>query len=51
MDTSGNTCEIVESREEIISEFKMDEKPESSCAHKSGKKYSIENDQRNLSTE
>ncbi|KAL5190631.1 Serine/threonine-protein kinase KIPK2 [Glycine soja] len=44
MDTSGNTCEIVESREEIISEFKMDEKPESSCAHKSGKKYSIEDD-------
>ncbi|XP_020223812.2 serine/threonine-protein kinase D6PKL1 [Cajanus cajan] len=44
MDSSGNTCEIMESREEIISEFKMDEKPESSCAHKSGKRYSIEDD-------
>ncbi|XP_027330287.1 serine/threonine-protein kinase D6PKL1-like [Abrus precatorius] len=44
MDISANTCEIVESREEIISEFKMDEKPESSCAHKSGNKYSIEDD-------
>ena len=44
MDTSASTCEIVESREEIISEFKMDEKPESSCAQKSGKKYSIEDD-------
>ncbi|KAK7322350.1 hypothetical protein VNO77_25729 [Canavalia gladiata] len=44
MDTSSNTCEIVESREEIISEFKMYEKPESSYAHKSGKKYSIEDD-------
>lgn len=41
MDTSGSTCEIVESREEIIS---MVDKPESSCAHKSGKKYSIEDD-------
>ncbi|KAL2335822.1 hypothetical protein Fmac_010268 [Flemingia macrophylla] len=44
MDSSDNICEIVESREEIMSEFKMDEKPESSCAHKSGKRYSIEDD-------
>lgn len=44
MDSSGSTCEIVESREEIISEFKMDGNPESSCAHKSGKKYSIDDD-------
>ncbi|XP_061354150.1 serine/threonine-protein kinase D6PKL1-like [Gastrolobium bilobum] len=36
MDTYANTCEIVESRVEIISEI--------SCAHKSGKKYSIEDD-------
>lgn len=44
MDTTRSTCEIVESREEIVSEFRMDEKAESSCAHKSGKKYSIEDD-------
>lgn len=44
MDASSSTCEIVESREEIISEFRMDEKPESSCAHRSGKKCSIEDD-------
>ncbi|KAL2329386.1 hypothetical protein Fmac_022813 [Flemingia macrophylla] len=44
MNYSLNTCEIVEAREEIIYEFKIDEKPESSCAHKSRKKYSIEND-------
>ncbi|BAT92947.1 Serine/threonine-protein kinase [Vigna angularis] len=44
MDTSGSTCEIVESREEIISEIKMVDKPESSYGHKSGKRYSIEND-------
>ncbi|OIV89455.1 hypothetical protein TanjilG_21670 [Lupinus angustifolius] len=37
MDTFASTCEIVE-------EFNVDEKPESSCAHKSGKKYSIEDD-------
>ena len=41
---NANTCEIVEAREEIICKFKIDEKPESSCAHKSGKKYSIEDD-------
>ncbi|TKY68041.1 Serine/threonine-protein kinase KIPK [Spatholobus suberectus] len=41
---SANTCEIVETREEIISEFKIDEKPESSSARKSGKKYSIQDD-------
>lgn len=44
MDTSSSTCEIVESRDEIVSEFRMDEKAESSCAHKSGKKCSIEDD-------
>jgi len=44
MDTSTSTCEIEESREEIISEFKMVDKPESSYAHKSGNKYSIEDD-------
>ncbi|KAE9598368.1 putative protein kinase AGC-RSK-2 family [Lupinus albus] len=37
MDTFASTCEIVE-------EFNVDEKPESSCGHKSGKKYSIEDD-------
>ncbi|KAK7259887.1 hypothetical protein RIF29_25502 [Crotalaria pallida] len=37
MDTCTSTCEIVE-------EFNVDEKPESSCARKSGKKYSIEDD-------
>ncbi|XP_061359406.1 serine/threonine-protein kinase D6PKL1-like [Gastrolobium bilobum] len=43
MDIPSNSskCEIVE---EIISEFKVYEKPESSCAHKLGKKYSIEDD-------
>lgn len=44
MYTSASTCEIVESREEIISEFNMDDKPESSCSHRSGKKYLIEDD-------
>lgn len=44
MDTSASTCEIVESRDEIVSEFDTDEKPESSCSQKSGKKYSIEDD-------
>ncbi|KAF7836384.1 serine/threonine-protein kinase D6PKL1-like [Senna tora] len=44
MDASTSTCEIVESREDIFSEFRMDEKAESSCAHKLGKKYSIEDD-------
>ncbi|KAK4256385.1 hypothetical protein QN277_009259 [Acacia crassicarpa] len=44
MDASSSTCEIVESREEIISEFRMDEKAESSCAHRAGKKYSVEDD-------
>ncbi|KAK7263819.1 hypothetical protein RJT34_31416 [Clitoria ternatea] len=41
---SANTCEIVEKREEIISHFKIVEKPESSCPQKSGKKCSIEDD-------
>ncbi|XP_027354907.1 serine/threonine-protein kinase D6PKL1-like [Abrus precatorius] len=45
---NASTCEIVEAREEIISEFKIDERPESSCAHKSGKKCSIEDDINNL---
>ncbi|XP_028797733.1 serine/threonine-protein kinase KIPK2-like, partial [Neltuma alba] len=44
MDASSSTCEIVESREEIISEFRMDEKAESSCAHRSRKKGSVEDD-------
>lgn len=44
MYTSTNTCEIVESREEIFPEFEMDEKPESSCSYKLGKRYSIEDD-------
>lgn len=44
MDTYVSTCEIVESREEIMSDFKMNEKPESSCSYKSGKRYSIEDD-------
>ncbi|OIW15368.1 hypothetical protein TanjilG_26741 [Lupinus angustifolius] len=37
MDTSTNTCEIVE-------ELNVDENPESSYAHNSGKNYSIEDD-------
>ncbi|XP_025702410.1 serine/threonine-protein kinase D6PK isoform X1 [Arachis hypogaea] len=44
MEASSSTCEIVESREDIISEFKVAEKPECSYANKSGKKYSIEDD-------
>ncbi|RDX84503.1 Serine/threonine-protein kinase KIPK1, partial [Mucuna pruriens] len=43
---NANTCEIVETREDIICELKIDEKAESSCGHthRSGKKYSIEDD-------
>lgn len=44
MDASSSTCEIVESREEIISEFRMYQNAESSCAHGGGKKYSVEDD-------
>lgn len=44
MNASSNTCEIVEYREEIFPEFETDEKPQSSCSYKSGKRYSIEAD-------
>ncbi|XP_058721985.1 serine/threonine-protein kinase D6PKL1-like [Vicia villosa] len=44
MNTSSYTCEIVESREEILPEFEIDEKPESSCSNRLGKRYSIEDD-------
>ncbi|KAI4334269.1 hypothetical protein L6164_018979 [Bauhinia variegata] len=44
MEASTSTCEIVESRDDINSEFKMNEKSESSCSQKSGKKCSIEDD-------
>lgn len=44
MNTSSYTCEIVESREEILPEFEIDEKPESSCSYRLGKRYSIEDD-------
>lgn len=44
MNTSTYTCEIVESREEILPEFETDEKPESSCSYRLGKRYSIEDD-------
>ncbi|MCI16099.1 serine/threonine-protein kinase KIPK-like, partial [Trifolium medium] len=44
MNTSANTCEIVELSEEIFPEFETDGKPESSCSYKLGKRYSIEDD-------
>ncbi|CAI8595762.1 unnamed protein product [Vicia faba] len=44
MNKSTYTCEIVESREEILPEFEIDEKPESSCSYKLGKRYSIKDD-------
>ncbi|PNY13302.1 serine/threonine-protein kinase KIPK-like protein [Trifolium pratense] len=44
MNTSVNTCEIVELSEEIFPEFETGGKPESSCSYKLGKRYSIEDD-------
>ncbi|CAK8564733.1 unnamed protein product [Lathyrus sativus] len=44
MNSSTYTCEIVESREEILPEFETDEKPESSCSYRLAKRYSIEDD-------
>ncbi|KAJ7947955.1 putative Serine/threonine protein kinase [Quillaja saponaria] len=44
MGTFPGTCEIVESKDEIISEMEMDKKGKNSSVAKSGNKYSIEDD-------
>ncbi|TXG73667.1 hypothetical protein EZV62_002246 [Acer yangbiense] len=44
MDTVRNTCEIVESTEELDFELKLDDKAKKRSVPKSGNKYSIEDD-------